>query len=144
MPQPSKYAVAVDVVVLADEPDPPSVLLVRRRNPPLGWAIPGGFVEPDEDLPTAARRELREETGAGAETLHLIGAYGRPDRDPRGRTISIAFGIRLRARPSTHAGDDAAEARWFPLNALPQDLAFDHPDILRDAVARLLPASRGG
>jgi ADP-ribose pyrophosphatase YjhB (NUDIX family) len=69
MPQPSKYAVAVDIVVLADEPDPPSVLLIRRRNPPLGWAIPGGFVEPDEDLPDAAHRELREETGAGAETL---------------------------------------------------------------------------
>ncbi len=134
---------AVDVIVLADEPDPPSVLLVQRRNPPLGWAIPGGFVDPDEDLPDAARRELREETGADAETLHLIGAYGRPDRDPRGRTISIAFGARLRARPATQAGDDAAEARWFPLGALPHDLAFDHADILRDAVAQLLPVSRG-
>ena len=138
MPPPAKYAVAADVVVIAAFPDGPRVLLIRRANPPPGWAIPGGFIEPDEDLPDAARRELVEETGVTAVTLAQIGAYGRPDRDPRGRTISVVYGAVLDRPPRARAADDAAAARWFPVNALPDDLAFDHAHILRDAFDRLL------
>ena len=82
---------AADVVVTAETPTP-SVLLIRRRNPPAGWAIPGGFVEPDEDLIDAARRELHEETGLEPPELEQLAAFGHPDRDPRGRTISVVYG----------------------------------------------------
>ena len=138
MPAPARYAVAADVVVIAAFPEGPRVLLIRRANPPPGWAIPGGFLEPDEDLPEAARRELAEETAVTAATMVQIGAYGRPGRDPRGRTISVVYGTVLDRPPPARAGDDAAAARWFPTDALPDDLAFDHAEILRDAFARLL------
>ena len=128
MPAPSRYAVAADVVVIAESPEP-SVLLIRRRNPPLGWAIPGGFVEPDEDLIDAARRELFEETGLEPPDLQQLATFGHPNRDPRGRTISVVYGARLQ-----HA-------------ALPTTLAFDHAEILTQVLPRLaaqvrLPSSR--
>ena len=94
-------------------------------------------MEPHEDLPDAARRELREETGVALDTLEHIGAYGHPDRDPRGRIIGIVFGARLDAPPAVTAGDDAADARWFPVDQLPDEIAFDHRDALQDAIARL-------
>ncbi len=144
MPPPPTYAVAADVVAIAPFPDGPRVLLISRANPPHGWALPGGFVEPAEDLPEAARRELREETGIHLGDLVQIGAYGRPDRDPRGRTISVVYGTILDRSVQPAAGDDAAEARWFPLDALPQPIAFDHAEILSDAFARLLGGLRGG
>ena len=127
---------AADVVVVAETPEP-SVLLIRRRNPPLGWAIPGGFVEPDEDLIDAARRELFEETGLAPPELEQLATFGHPDRDPRGRTISIVYGARLPHADLPAAGDDAAAARWFPLNALPTNLAFDHAEILLQLLGRL-------
>jgi 8-oxo-dGTP diphosphatase len=127
--------VAADVVVIAADPAP-SVLLIRRRNPPLGWAIPGGFVEPDEDLIDAARRELFEETGLEVGALEQLATFGHPDRDPRGRTISVVYGARLQQTEIPAAGDDAADARWFPLNALPTNLAFDHDTILRHVLTR--------
>lgn len=136
MPAPSRYAVAADVVVIAETPEP-SVLLIRRRNPPLGWAIPGGFVEPDEDLIDAARRELFEETGLEPSDLQQLATFGHPDRDPRGRTISVVYGARLHHAALPAAGDDAADARWFPLTTLPTTLAFDHPAILAQVVPRL-------
>ena len=136
MPAPSRYAVAADVVVTAVEPTP-SVLLIRRRNPPLGWAIPGGFVEPDEDLIAAARRELYEETGLQPPELEQLATFGHPDRDPRGRTISVVYGARLQHAALPAAGDDAAAARWFPLNALPTNLAFDHAAILAQVLPQL-------
>ena len=114
MPPPPRYPVGADAVVIAPFADGDRVLLVRRGAPPPGWAIPGGFVEPHEDLPDAARRELREETGIALDSLVHIGAYGHPDRDPRrGRIIGIVFGARLAAPPAVTAGDDAADARWF-------------------------------
>ncbi|MDE2869666.1 MAG: NUDIX hydrolase [Chloroflexota bacterium] len=137
MPAPSRYAVAADVVVIAETPEP-SVLLIRRRNPPLGWAIPGGFVEPDEDLIDAARRELHEETGLEPPRLEQLATFGHPDRDPRGRTISVVYGARLHHAALPAAGDDAAAARWFPLTALPTSLAFDHATILAHVLARLV------
>ncbi len=144
MPPPTAYVVAADVVVIAPFSDGPRVLLISRANPPHGWALPGGFVEPAEDLPEAARRELHEETGIRIGDLVQIGAYGRPDRDPRGRTISVVYGAVLDRSVQTTAGDDAAEARWFPLDALPEPIAFDHAKILSDAFARLLGDFRGG
>ena len=101
----------------------------------------GGFVDPDEDLPVAACRELFEETGFAADWLIQIGAYGHPDRDSRGRTISIVYGTRWYGSgdtvPEVEAADDAADARWFPVTALPDEIAFDHRRVLNDALARL-------
>lgn len=141
MNAPPKYAVAADTVVLARFADGPRVLLIARKHPPLGWAIPGGFVEPEEDLPDAAVRELREETGIAVApaALRLIGVYGRPGRDPRGRTITAAYGLALDDPPAAAAGDDAAGLRWFPIDALPANVAFDHADILRDAIEHVRP-----
>ena len=140
MPAPSRYAVAADVVVVAESPEP-SVLLIRRRNPPLGWAIPGGFVDPGEDLIDAARRELFEETGLQPPEIKQLATFGHPDRDPRGRTISVVYGARLQHAALPAAGDDAADARWFPLTALPTTLAFDHAHILAQLLPQLVCAA---
>ena len=141
MPAPSRYAVAADVVVIAESPEP-SVLLIRRRNPPAGWAIPGGFVEPDEDLIDAARRELFEETGLTPPELEQLATFGHPDRDPRGRTISVVYGARLQRAVIPAAGDDASDARWFPRTTLPANLAFDHATILTQVLPQLVGSAR--
>ena len=128
---------AAHVVVLAESPAP-SVLLIRRRNPPSGWAIPGRFVESDEDLVDAAGRELYEETGPDLSALEQLATFGHPDRDPRGRTISVVYGTRLKLATLPAAGDDAADARWFPIDARPTNLAFDHAAILTEVPPHLL------
>lgn len=134
-------ALTADCAVLADGGR--RILLIRRGREPFagGWALPGGFVEIDEDLPDAARRELREETGIRVERLAQIGAFGRPDRDPRGRVVSVAFLAAVGAADGSppRAADDAAEARWFALDDLPP-LAFDHAEIV-DAALRLFADS---
>ena len=118
------------------------VLLVKRKRPPFEgfWAIPGGFVEPHEPLEVAARRELREETGAEPIHLEQLAAFGDPGRDPRGWTVSVAFltllGESDLQEQGLRAGSDAAEVSWFDLNDLPP-LAFDHAAILACAVHRL-------
>ena len=115
------------------------VLLVSRGNEPYKgcWALPGGFMEMDETIEHCALRELQEETGLTAteSALRLIGIYSAPGRDPRGRTVTAAFLLRLTADASATAGDDAAELRWWPLAALPP-LAFDHTQIIADATKR--------
>jgi len=116
----------VDVIV-HDRDD--RILLIERKNPPYGWALPGGFVDPGEDLTTAVRREAAEETGLALEALFQFATYSAPDRDPRGHTISTVYV----AQPSgtAQAASDAKHLAWFPLTDLP-DTAFDHGVILAD------------
>jgi 8-oxo-dGTP diphosphatase len=127
-------AVTVDVVIVTREAKP-RVLLIGRKNEPFAgsWALPGGFVEMDEDLDVAARRELREETGveiSSKEDLVQLRTFGAPDRDPRGRTISVVYLATVnREAVQPRAADDAAEVGWFSLQRPPK-LAFDHKDIL--------------
>lgn len=106
------------------------VLLIRRGNPPYGWAIPGGFIDYGESAEDAATREIREETGIELENLHQFGVYSDPDRDPRFHTLTVVFTATSTGSP--RAGDDAAEACLFDLDTLPDDLAFDHGRILDD------------
>lgn len=135
-------SVTVDIVVIVPMDGKQRVLLVRRKNPPFEgcWAIPGGFVESNESLETAARRELVEETGLDPAQVEQLHAYGDPGRDPRGWTISIAFLAMLDEAQSQplrpRAGSDAAEVGWFALEDLPA-LAFDHGEILALAARRL-------
>jgi 8-oxo-dGTP diphosphatase len=132
-------AVTVDIVVVSREAKP-RVLLIRRKHEPFEgwWAIPGGFVDPDESLDAAARRELREETGVEAKQLEQLHTFGEPDRDPRGRTISVVYLARVDAgQVNPEANDDAAEVGWHSLNRPPSRLAFDHAEILAVARKRL-------
>ena len=130
--------VSVDAVVLRESDGRLEVLLIRRGKPPFEGchALPGGFVEMDEDLPDAAARELAEETGLDRVALEQLAAFGRPDRDPRGRCISIAFwGSIERGGDQVSGGDDAAEAAWHDTGDLPA-LAFDHDEIIARALER--------
>lgn len=127
-------AVTVDAVIFYRKVNILNVLLIRRKNEPFRdqWALPGGFLEENEKMEEGAKRELKEETGLKIEKLQQVGAFGAPGRDPRGRTISIAFVGLLDAEPKLKASDDALEVRWFDLKDLP-DLAFDHREIISEA-----------
>ncbi|SKA74580.1 8-oxo-dGTP diphosphatase [Paucidesulfovibrio gracilis DSM 16080] len=124
----------VDVVILLPENQ---VVLVERANPPHGWALPGGFVDYGESAEHAAVREAREETGLDVTLLGLVGVYSDPDRDPRHHTMSVVYTALAEAPERLQAGDDAAQARAWPLHDLPE-LAFDHARILAD-LRRQLP-----
>jgi len=131
--------VTADAAVFAFFGGKPRLLLIQRKRDPYAgrWALPGGFVEIDEDLPEAAARELAEETGLQNLALEQLRAFGRPGRDPRGRTITIAyFGIAEKDWEQIQAADDAADVRWFEIDALPP-MAFDHDEIARCAIERL-------
>ncbi len=106
------------------------IVLIKRKNPPLGWAIPGGFVDYGESVEAAARREAGEETGLDIEEIRQFHTYSDPDRDPRGHTISVVFVARARGKPQ--AMDDASDVGLFDQDTLPHDLAFDHHQILED------------
>lgn len=112
------------------------VLLIRRGNEPFRgcWALPGGFMEMDETIERCAVRELQEETGILVDESRavLVGVFSRPGRDPRGRTVTVAYRVDLEEEVDVKGSDDAAEARWFPLAALPP-LAFDHSEVIAAA-----------
>lgn len=123
----------VDIIIECD--DTPhggdrKIVLVRRKNPPYGWAIPGGFVDYGETLEAAAVREALEETSLAVTLVRQFHTYSDPSRDPRRHTVTTVFIAKARGVPA--AADDAAEARAFSLDDLPAPLAFDHADILRD------------
>jgi 8-oxo-dGTP diphosphatase len=135
------FAVTVDLVVLTLTGDELCALVVRRGIEPYRgeWALPGGFVRADEDLPDAARRELAEETGLAPGTVHIeqLAGYGAPDRDPRMRVVTVAYLALAPDLPTPSAGTDAAEARWAPVRSLAREhLAFDHDRILADGLER--------
>ena len=127
-------AVTADCVVITREAEPKVLLIQRGYDPYKGcWAFPGGFMNMDETTEQCAIRELEEETGLKVDTIHQIGAYSKGDRDPRGRTITVAY-LAIIDKPVDVTGqDDAAEAEWWPLSALPE-LAFDHAEIMDDAI----------
>jgi 8-oxo-dGTP diphosphatase len=140
--EPTPVLVAVDLVVLTARSGELSALMVRRGvEPYVGrWALPGGFVEPEEDLADAAVRELGEEAGIDRLRPHLeqLATYGSPDRDPRGRVISVAYLALVPDPGDPVAGSDAADAAWRAVGSLgrSRSLAFDHARILRDGVER--------
>ena len=130
-------AVTADCVVIARENEP-KVLLIQRGNEPFKgcWAFPGGFMNMDETTEQCAIRELEEETGLKVTEIKQIGAYSKVDRDPRGRTITVAYLAIIDKIEAVKGLDDAAKAQWFPISNLP-NLAFDHKEIMKDAIKLL-------
>lgn len=119
----------VDIII--ETPD--GIILIKRLNPPYGWALPGGFVDYGESLEKAAVREAREETGLAITNLKLLGCYSDPTRDDRMHTISTVY--IAQASGTAKAGDDAAALGVFPVEQLPEPLCFDHSKILQDYAA---------
>lgn len=128
----------VDALVFSHRDQLLQVLLVKRKFPPDQgkWAFPGGFVEDAEDLEAAAIRELEEETGLKVATMQQLHTFGRPGRDPRGRTVSVVFYTFLAEEGKVAGSDDAAEAKWIDVKDI-TELAFDHKEILDFALQEL-------
>jgi ADP-ribose pyrophosphatase YjhB (NUDIX family) len=119
----------VDIIIELDE----GIVLIKRKNPPYGWALPGGFVNYGESLETSAVREAKEETSLDVRLIAQLGAYSDPNRDPRMHTITVVFTAKAQGEPK--AADDASEVGVFQRDTLPENLAFDHDRILRDYFA---------
>ncbi|MDR2892448.1 MAG: NUDIX hydrolase [Deltaproteobacteria bacterium] len=113
------------------------IVLVKRRFPPPGWALPGGFIDYGESAETAAVREALEETGLTVRLKALLGVYSDPERDPRQHTLSVVYLAECDNPEDIAGGDDAAEARFFSLDSLPSPLAFDHGRIIDDFLQKL-------
>jgi len=132
----------VDLIIEAVSPDGGrGIVLINRKNPPFGWALPGGFVDYGETLEDAARREALEETSLEVELVRQFHTYSDPARDPRKHTITTVFIARASGTP--RAKDDAKEARVFGRDAIPTVLAFDHRKILDDYLAALKEGTHG-
>lgn len=116
----------VDIIISV----PGGVVLIKRKNPPHGWALPGGFIDYGESAENAAVREANEETGLSLADLKLFGVYSDPDRDPRHHTLTVVYTARAEGSPTP--ADDAAQVGVFTRDALPSPLAFDHGKILQD------------
>lgn len=129
----SKIFLTVDMVVFNENRN--EILLIKRKNNPFKdcWALPGGFVDENEDLEEAAKRELKEETNVTVSEVIQIGAFGKPGRDPRGHMVSIAFSAQLTSQQNIKPLDDAKEVKCFFINNLP-DLAFDHEEIINKII----------
>lgn len=130
MARPITPSLAADAIIeLADRPNRP-IVLIERKFPPFGWAIPGGFVDVGESLERAAVREAKEETNLNVELSVLLGCYSDPARDPRGHTVTMVYVGQAVGEP--RAQDDAKTVGVFDLDALPRPLAFDHARVLED------------
>jgi len=127
----------VDCIIICNIKNQNHILLINRKNDPYKdcWALPGGFVDMDEDLDDAAYREVLEETNIQLKSIQQLFTIGTPGRDPRGRTVSIIYYalVNIEEAEQTKAGDDAALAQWFEINKLPQ-LAFDHNLVVEKAL----------
>lgn len=134
----SNLFLTVDIVLFKKTGPQIEVLLIQRKNPPFQhcWALPGGYVDADEDPDFAAVRELKEETHLSA-ALEQLRVFGKPGRDPRGHVVSVAYTGWVGPEAVAKADDDAAQVAWFSLNQLP-DLAFDHQKIINCAVQKYL------
>ena len=132
-----RAALTVDALVFTVENGQRWLLLIERAKDPFKnkWALPGGFIEMNETLEEACRRELLEETGIAVGKMNQFKAFDKVDRDPRHRTISVVFWIELKEKCLVNGGDDAARAAWFPINQLP-GLAFDHQQIIDEFFER--------
>lgn len=125
-------APTVDIIIEINNIGEKGIVLILRKNPPYGWAIPGGFVDYGESLEHAAIREAKEETSLDVKLIRQFHTYSDPERDPRGHTISTVFIAEAEGVPM--GCDDAAEARIFPLNAIPEEMPFDHRLIILDYI----------
>jgi len=123
-------SLTVDIIISANQDDKSGIVLIKRKNRPFGWALPGGFVDHGERVLDAAIREAREETKLEIVAPTLFGVYSDPARDPRGHTVSVVF--TAVGRGILTAADDAREAACFAQDELPEKLAFDHAQIIAD------------
>lgn len=130
MGKPVTPLLTVDIIVELEDESEKSIVLIERKNPPYGWALPGGFVDVGETLATAAVREAREEISMDVTLTSLLGCYSNPQRDTRGHTVSAVYIGKASGKPV--AADDAANVAVFKLAELPAELAFDHATILED------------
>ncbi|TKG89617.1 NUDIX hydrolase [Puteibacter caeruleilacunae] len=131
-------ALTVDAIVVCKKYDELYVLLIKRKNEPFqgAWALPGGFVDENESLKQACRRELQEETGLNGILLKQFHTFGKPGRDPRGHTVSVAYYGIVNELHNVSGYDDAIDAKWIPLDNLPE-MAFDHEEILKKFKSKL-------
>ncbi len=124
----------VDIIILLEDENgnvrSDEIVLIKRKNPPYGWALPGGFVDYGETLEQAAVREAKEETSLDVTLLKQFHTYSDPSRDPRGHTITTVYIAKAKGTP--HAQDDAREIGIFNIKNLPQPIAFDHASIIKD------------
>ncbi len=135
MPAPQTYRIAADSIIVDDDAKPTMVVLITRKNPPHQGclALPGGFLEPRETIETCCIREALEETSLDVEIVRIVGVYSDPDRDPRGRTVTVTY-LCKPVGGLVEGSDDAESARWVALDDVKVlALAFDHGQMLRDA-----------
>lgn len=139
-PRVSHTVVTVDSLVLRTHQDRQEVLLVTRQRPPFvgKLAFPGGHLDFNEDPESAGLRELREECGLEGEIVKLLAVAGKPNRDPRGHYVTIVYLVNVRDTSTLRAGDDAAQALFYPVSEMlqqPEAFAFDHYDLLRSVIS---------